>query len=95
MVFVVTCLMNGTGKTQITGYVVNVEQTSWPWERTKVTFTYEHPTSFVDAVYFTKVYGGHHEFELHERYTITAWRPWYWAYPKIHEARCLQGSAKE
>jgi len=65
------------GETQVVGYVVNVEQASWPWPNTHVTFTIEHPTSIVDAHYFDRTYAGHHEFALHQRYRITANRDWF------------------
>ncbi len=73
------------GQTQVVGYVVNVEQASFPWEHTKVTFTIEHPTSIVDADYFTRTYYGHHTFELHQRYRITADKVLFEWYPRITE----------
>jgi len=71
------------GKTQVVGYVVNVEQSSWPWPCTEVTFTIEHPTSIVDANYFSRTYYYYHEFELHQRYRITAEKGWFEWYPRI------------
>lgn len=73
------------GKTQVVGYVVNVEQASWPWPCTEVTFTFEHPTSVVDAHYFDRTYYGYHEFELHQRICITAEKGWFEWYPRIIE----------
>ncbi len=71
------------GKTQVIGYVVNIEQASWPWSCTEVTFTIEHPTSIVDAHYFSRTYYGYHEFELHQRVRITAEKGWFEWYPRI------------
>lgn len=81
----VAIIGRNVGKTQVVGYVVNVEQASWPYSHTKVTFTIEHPTSIVDAHYFSRTYYYYHEFELHQRYRITAKKGWFEWYPRITE----------
>lgn len=83
-------LLSNVGTTQVDGYVVRVSQESFPWEATTVKFTLEHPTSIVDATYYSRTYGGHHGFELGTRYRITAYREWCWYYPKIVEVEVLE-----
>jgi len=78
------------GTTQIDGYVVRTSQYSFPWKTTTVKFTIEHPTSVVDAEYFSVTYGGHHEFDFGTRYRITAYREWGWWYPKITEVEIIE-----
>ena len=85
MIMPVMMVGKNIGKTQVIGYVVNVEQASWPWSCTMVTFTIEHPTSIVDAHYFSRTYSGYHEFELHQRVCITAEKGWFEWYPRITE----------
>ena len=90
IVLVVLAPFSNTGITQIDGYIVRTSQQSFPWEATTIKFTIEHPTSIVDAEYYSRTYGGHHEFELGTRYRITAYREWCWWYPKIVEVEILE-----
>lgn len=78
------------GKTQVVGYVVNVEQATFIWPHTTVTFTIEHPTSIVDAHYFERTYAGYQEFELHQRYRITADKILFEWYPRIVGVELLE-----
>lgn len=88
-ILVLAAVGENVGKTQVIGYVVNVRQASWPWPHTTVTFTIEHPTSIVDASYFYRSYYGYHEFDLHQRYRITADRDWFEWYPRIVEVEIV------
>ena len=82
-------IFDGTGQSQIRGYVMNVEQQSWPWPHTKVTFTMEHPTSITNAEYYTATFYGFHDFKLHKYYQITSYRPWYHFFGNIINVEVL------
>ena len=83
-------LATNLGKTQVVGYVVNVEQASFPYPHTAVQFTIEHPTSITEVSYFMRTYYGYHEYELHQRIRITADKHLFEWYPRIIEVEVLE-----
>ena len=82
--------LSNVGRTQAVGYVVNVKQATFPFPHTRVTFTIEHPTSIVEATYFSRTYYGYHEFNLHERTRVTAERNVFEYFPRIIEVEMLE-----